>query len=148
MIIVSVVRGVRDHLHIRATEWLMVYPAVFFGIVLLYQDDLFQNSASFAQVAAWADQSTWALCVLLCALTRLVALTVNGTFKNFTYSPHMRLTASFCGIAFWSQYCLGLLSTALLDNGAWSGPVIYSTLCLAELLNLYRSWTDIARGRH
>lgn len=147
MIIVRVASGIKDHWHIRATEWLMIYPAIGFGTVLLHQPELFETSRSFEQVARWASQGTWAVGVLLCAAIRLFALTVNGTFKTFPYSPHLRLTATMFGIIFWSQYSLGLLAAALFNGGAWSGPVFISTICLAELLNLYRSWSDIARGR-
>lgn len=147
MIIVRVATGIKSHWQIRLTEWLMVYPAIGMGIVLLYQPDLFSTSRAFDQIAQWADQSTWALFVLVCAMSRLVALTVNGTFAGFPYSPHMRLVASFIGIAFWSQFCLGLTTAALLVGSSWTGPVVYSTLCLGELLNFYRSWSDIARGK-
>jgi len=147
MIIVRVASGIKAHWHIRATEWLMIYPAILFGVVLVYQPELFETSRSFEQVSRWASQETWAVGVLLCAAIRLFALTVNGTFKTFPYSPHLRLTATMFGIIFWSQYSLGLLAAALFNGGAWSGPVFLSTICLAELLNLYRSWSDIARGR-
>lgn len=147
MIILRVATGIRSHLHARASEWLMIYPAVGIGAVLIYQPDLFETSPSFAQVASWLTQPQWSLAVLLCALTRLIALTVNGTFEGFPFSPHMRLAASMVGVLFWSQFCLGLMSAAMYNGGAWSGPVAYSTLCLAELLNIYRTWSDIARGR-
>lgn len=146
MIVVRVITGIRSHWHVRATEWLMIYPAVAMGAALIYQPDMFQTSKSFADVAEWMTQAQWSLLALSCALVRIIALTVNGTFETFRYSPHMRALASFTGIFFWSQFCLGLLSTALYGGGSWSGPIMYSTACLMELLNIYRSWMDIARG--
>lgn len=147
MIVLRVVTGIRSHWHIRATEWLMIYPAVGMGAALIYQPDMFNTSPSFEYVADWMSQPQWALLALICALVRLVALTINGTFAGFGYSPHMRAVASFAGVFFWSQFCLGLLTAAWYGGGAWSGPVMYSMACLAELLNVYRSWMDIARGR-
>lgn len=147
MIVVRVMTGIRSHWHVRATEWLMIYPAVGMGAALIYQPDMFETSKNFEYVADWMTQPQWSLFALICALIRLIALTINGTFAGFPYSPHMRLSASLFGIFFWSQFCLGLVTAAIYIDGSWSGPVMYSMACLAELLNIYRSWTDIARGR-
>ena len=147
MLVVRVMTGIRSHWHIRATEWLMTYPAVGMGVALLYQPDMFESSRSFEYVADWMTQQQWSVFALTCALVRIFSLTVNGTFAGFRYSPHLRAAASFAGVFFWSQFSLGLLYAALYGGGAWSGPVMYSMACLAELLNIYRSWMDIARGR-
>jgi len=147
MVVVRIVTGIRKHWVIRASEWVMLYPAIGLGLVLTYQEDLFQVSRSFGPLSRWADQSTWAIIVLAVAMTRLVALTVNGTFDGFRYSPHMRLIACIAGIFFWSQYFLGLTNAAYFEGGAWSGPVAYSTFVLFELLNIYRVWGDVALGR-
>lgn len=147
MIVIRVVSGIKSHIHIRATEWLMVYPAVGIGTALNMQPHMFETSQSFAALARIGGESTWSSFVLLTAIIRLIALTVNGTFKEFRYSPHMRMFASAAGIAFWSQFSLGFVTSALFENGAWTGPFAYSTFCLMELLNLYRSSSDIGRGR-
>lgn len=147
MIVVRVATGIRSHFDVRATEWLMVYPALGISIALLYQHSMFSTSPSFQVVSQYWSETQWAVIGLLVVLVRLVALTVNGTFARFKYSPHMRLTASVIGLFFWSQFTLGFAIAALTGNGAWSAPIAYSTVCLAELLNINRSWTDIARGR-
>lgn len=147
MIVLRVATGIKSHWHARATEWLMIYPAVGMGAALIYQPDMFQTSTTFEHVADWMTQPQWSLFALLCALVRLIALTINGTFEGFAYSPHMRLAASFAGIFFWSQFCLGVFTAAFYIGGSWSEPIMFSTACLFELLNIYRSWMDIARGR-
>lgn len=147
MIFVRVVTGIKNHWHIRSSEWLMIYPSVGIGTILLYQPDMFTMSSTFNAVAEWMTQPQWSLFILICALIRLIALTVNGTFASFRYSPHLRLIAALSGVFFWSQYSLGVTTSAVFDNGAWSAPVMYSTMCLAELLNIYRTWVDVMRSR-
>ena len=146
MIIQQIRTGIRAHWHIRLSEWIMVYPAALMGAALLLQPAMFSTSPSFDTVAGWGPQARWSVFVLACAVVRLVALVVNGTFESFRYSPHLRLLASVAGIAFWSQFTLGFITSAWFDGGAWSGPIAYSTLCLCELANFYRSWKDIFAG--
>lgn len=147
MIVVRMATGMRSHFHIRATEWVMLFPSIALGIVLLYQDTMFETSPSFNVIAAWGDEKWWSLLVLLCALLRTAALVVNGTFRGFGISPHMRLVASFAGVAFWSQFGLGFAVAALTGNGSMSGPVAYTTFCLMEVLNITRSWSDVIARR-
>lgn len=148
MIAVRVASGVKNHFHIRATEWGMLFPSVWMGVALIYQHNMFSTSPSFRILAGWAPEQIWALFVLVCALVRVIALVVNGTFQGFGISPHLRLMASIVGICFWSQYTLGFIVAATTGNGAWSAPIVYMTLCLFEILNITRSSADVfARKR-
>lgn len=142
-----ITHGIYAHLPIRVTEWGMAWPALAMGLALKYQPDMFRTSPSFERLGAIATQETWAILVLICCLIRVVALTVNGTFAGFGYSPHMRLVASLAGLFFWSRYCLGFLDAALTNGGSWSAPAMYSTAVLFEVINSYRSWVDVLRGR-
>jgi hypothetical protein len=143
MIILRIAGGIKSHFTMRLSEWLMIYPAIGMWIALQVQPDMFQVSPSFNVLASWASEMEWAYLVLACGVTRLLALTINGTFEAFPYSPHMRLIASLVGIAFWSQFALGFVVAAFLGVAALSAVIAYTTFCLAELANLYRSWTDI-----
>jgi hypothetical protein len=145
MIVLRVYNGVKQHWQIRATEWLMVWPSILLAAALIYQRDMFIDSPSFRILQSWATQPGWAIWLLLVALVRLIALVVNGTFQGFKYSPHMRVTASYCGLAFWGFFCIGFLGSAYNGIGSWSFPVAYSTLVLMETLNIYRSWSDVLR---
>lgn len=147
MIAVRVVGGMKSHFHIRATEWVMLYPTIWMGVAMIYQDRMFSTSPSFSVLSGWAGENIWALLVLICALLRLGALIVNGTFQGFGISPHLRLFASFAGTLFWSQFCLGLFVAAITSGGAWSAPIAYSTLILMEVLNITRSWSDVIARR-
>lgn len=139
--------GIYAHFPIRFTEWIMAWPSIGMGLALTLQDDMFQTSPSYATVANWADESVWAMMVLICASVRLLALIVNGTFRSFRYSPHVRLTASLVGMLFWSQFAIGFLSAAIYGQGALSAVVAYSTLLVMEFANFYRSLVDVLRTK-
>ncbi|WP_386681801.1 hypothetical protein [Loktanella sp. R86503] len=126
----------------------MFWASAGMGAVLSLQDDLFSVSPSFAQLSQWADQPVWACIVTVCAIIRVLALIVNGTFAGFRYSPHIRAGASLVSMLFWSQFCLGFLIAAVSGEGAWTAVPAYSTFVLAELANLFRSGSDIGRLTH
>ena len=147
LVVRRIADGVKGHWDIRASEWLMLFPAITMGFALVVvQPDMFSTTPSFNTIARWSSESVWACWVLFCATVRLVALTVNGTFENFRFSPHMRAAASLVGIVFWSQFTLGFLNSWLDGIGSFSAVGTYSTFCLAEMLNFQRSWRDIAQG--
>lgn len=144
MIVVRMATGVKKHFHIRATEWVMLYPSVILGYLLTQEPPMFSvNPAVFGTLARWANESTWAILVLMCAALRFGALAVNGTFQGFGLSPHLRLTASAFGAAFWSQFGLGFTISAIYGGSTWLLPLLLSTFCFVEVLNISRSWTDI-----
>lgn len=148
MIVVRrITQGIYAHLPIRVTEWGMAWPALAMGLALKYQHDMFSTSPSFDRLEAIATEASWSLLVLTCCLLRVVALTINGTFAGFGLSPHMRLIASLACLFFWSRYCLGFLDAAISNGGSWSAPAMYSTAVLFEIINSYRSWLDVLRGR-
>ncbi|ALN73514.1 hypothetical protein [Aureimonas sp. AU20] len=146
MIILRVYRGVADHFHIRVSEWIMVWPAIGLWFGLQLDPAMFAKSASFAFLSSWADESSWSAIIGLCAVFRLAALTINGTFKGFAFSPHIRAAASIVGVAIWSQVSLGFLMAFLFAGGAFSGVIAWSTFVIAELWNVVRSWSDV--GKH
>lgn len=136
--------GIASHFRIRVTEWAMLWPSLGMGFALSIQSRMFETSNSFNRLAYWFSEPTWATLVLLCGMARLIALTINGSFRSFTYSPHLRMAASLCGIFFWSQFSLGFLISAVYDNGAWSAVIAYSTFVILELVNFFRSSHDVS----
>lgn len=146
MIILRVYRGVADHFPIRVSEWLMLWPAFGLWVALQSSPDMFQTSPSFAYLAAWANEGTWSAIIGLCGVARLTALTINGTFKGFAFSPHIRAGASIIGVLIWSQISLGFFMAFVNAGGAASGVVAWSTMVLLELVNSYRSWSDVGKN--
>ncbi len=146
MIVLRVYRGVADHFPIRMSEWVMLWPALGLWVGLQISPAMFQTSPSFAYLAHWADERTWAAIIGLCGLMRLLALTINGTFKGFAFSPHIRAAASIVGVGIWSQVSLGFLMAWINAGGAPSGAVAWSTMVLLEIMNTYRSWSDVGKN--
>ncbi|RAI01084.1 hypothetical protein DLJ53_17870 [Acuticoccus sediminis] len=146
LIVRRISRGVADHFPIRVSEWVMVHPTFWMGVALMAQPDIFDSSPSFAELARWADERVWSSIAILCAFIRFTALMVNGTFRGFTKSPHLRAFASFVGVAFWSQVTLGFAIAAGAGEGAWTAVAVHSTLLLLELVNVHRSFSDIGKS--
>lgn len=138
--------GVADHFPIRVSEWIMLWPAMGLWVGLQLDPNMFGKSPSFAYLAAWGDEGTWGSIIGLCAVLRLAALTINGTFQGFAFSPHIRAGASLAGVAIWSQISLGFLMAYLFSGGAFSGFVAWSTPVIAELWNVFRSWSDVGKN--
>ena len=84
-----------------------------------------------------------AVVLLTCGVVRLAALTINGTFHQFRFSPHLRFGASVVGLIFWSQWTLGFLVAFLQGDGAGSAVIAYGLICLLELANLAVSSQDL-----
>jgi hypothetical protein len=147
-IVIKIGRGIADHFPVRVPEWIMTYALFGLGWVFWLHPDTFDKSASFTEMARWADERTWALVCMFAALVRLGALVVNGTFKDrFPYSPHLRGLASLGACTFWGQVTLGVVVSAYNSDGVWTGFVIYSAAMLTDMWNLFRSWADIGSAK-
>jgi hypothetical protein len=146
MTLLRIYRGVVDHFPIRVTEWIMLWPPLGLAAVLQLMPDMFEVSPSYAYLARWASERSWAWIFIGCSLMRLAALVINGTFAGFAFSPHIRAVASVVGVAIWSQVSLGFLMAALYSGGALSGVIGWSTMVLLEIVNVYRSWSDVGKN--
>ena len=140
-------KGIASHFDVRVSEWVMVIPCIGIGIALNLQRTMFETSPSFARLNEWMDEPQWALLAITCAILRVVALTVNGTFEAFRFSPHIRILAAFFSGWFWFQFMVGFALSAVYDGGSFSGPVVYSTLFILEAVNAYRASKDFSASR-
>jgi len=138
-------RGIADHFTIRWTEWAMLWPTFFLWMILSVNPDLFSMSPSFTQMASWFDESTWSIIFGFAMICRFAALAINGTFKGFEFSPHIRAGASLVGIIIWSQISLGFLLSWLNDGGLPTTIGIYTLPVVLELMNAWRSFLDIGK---
>ncbi len=146
MILFRLYDGIADHFPIRRMEWLMAVPAGLLSIGLTIQPDMFEVSPSFAILKTWADESTWAaLCFALCCI-RLLALTINGTFKRFKWSPAIRAAASLFGAFLWAEVTLGFIVSFLTGEGAFSAIAAWGTLSIAESMNVVQTWGDLKQS--
>lgn len=145
IILRRVAGGVANHFKVRASEWVMLWPAFGLWATLIDDPQMFQTSPSYSVLASWFDETTWALLIAFSGVARLGALTVNGTFRGFVFSPHIRAGASLIGVAIWSQVSLGFLMAWLFAGGAASGFIGWSTMVLLEIINTHRSWIDVGK---
>lgn len=146
MIFLRVYDGIANHFPIRRMEWLMAVPAVAMSIALQVQPDMFEVSPSFEALKGWANEETWAWACLALALARLMALTINGTFQSFRWSPAIRAGASVVGALLWANVTAGFAASYLFDGGAASAVIAWATLSLAECLNVYQTWGDLGKS--
>lgn len=150
MIILRIAGGIRQHIGMRVTEWIMT-GALFGWSAVLASDPLtFSTSRSFSVIASYGNETMWANICLFAALLRLGALTVNGTFRQFRFSPHFRAGASIASCVFWGQIAFGVLIAWLNVGGSGTGVIAYSTLMAIEMWNRFRAWADVgdAQRRH
>lgn len=141
--------GVWDHAGVRFTEWLGAAPLMGVGYVLYAQPEALYSTPSFATLATWAESGAWSNVLMACALARLVALFINGTFKQFPHSPLIRFVASCIAAWFWLLFTVGIYTAWKVSGGSPTGVVAYGTFILLELRNAYVSRVDMAstRGR-
>ncbi|MCO6050825.1 hypothetical protein NGM99_13660 [Mesorhizobium sp. RP14(2022)] len=144
-LLVRVYRGIADHFPIRWTEWAMLWPTFGLYIGLQFQPNMFSTSPSFADLASWGSEAWWSFAMGVAMILRFAALFVNGTFRNFEFSPHIRAGASLFGVLMWSQFSLGFLTAFVFSGGAFSGFVGWSTMVVLELMNTWRSWLDVGK---
>lgn len=139
--------GVWHHAGVRFTEWLGAAPLLGVGYVLYAQPEALLSTPSFASLAQWAGPGTWSNVLMLCALMRLVALFINGTFRGFPHSPLIRWAASCVAAMFWMLFTIGIFTAWRDYGGSPTGIVAYGTLIALELRNAYVSRVDMASAR-
>lgn len=143
----AVAHGVKEHFKARKSEWLMLFPCGGMGAVLNLQSNMFELSNSFNELARRYEEKEWAFFIIMAAAVRMFALTVNGTFESFPYSPHLRMFASACSGYFWLQFTMGFAYTGQEGIGAWSAIVAYGSFVVFECANIVQSSYDLKPGR-
>ncbi|WP_376704667.1 hypothetical protein RQ479_07950 [Mesorhizobium sp. ISC25] len=143
MIILRVADGIRQHFGMRVTEWIMTASLFGWSAMLASNGRTFEGSPSFSVIARYGDETLWANVCLFAAMLRLCALIVNGTFRQFRYSPHLRGGASLAACIFWGQITLGVMVAWVTIGGGGTGVIAYATFMAIEMWNLFRAWADV-----
>ncbi|MDR7032919.1 hypothetical protein [Mesorhizobium sp. BE184] len=146
MIILRIASGISDHFPQRVSEWIMTAAILGWSSVLAGDTNTFATSKSFVVLASYFSEPNWSLICFIVGMTRLAALVVNGTFRQFAYSPHLRGAASFIACVFWGQIALGVC-LAWWGGGSGTGVVAYCTFMAIEMWNLFRAWADVGAAR-
>lgn len=147
MIVLRLAGGIRQHFGMRLSEWVMALPLFGWSMALSSGGDAFAKSDVFAELARYGDALFWSNICIAAGFVRLIALVINGTFRQFQYAPHLRAGASLVAAIFWGQIALAVTLTWLGGAGVGTGMWAYGTFVVFELCNTFRAWADIGAQR-
>lgn len=143
----TLAHGVIAHAGVRFTEWLGAVPMLGLGLVLYSEPELFEAVPSFDMLSRWAEQPTWTNIILMVGIARLIALTINGSFRSFVHSPTIRFISSWAAGLFWTLFVLGVYIAWRDLDGSPTAIVAYGTLIMLEARNAYVSRADMIIAR-
>lgn len=143
MIVARVTHGIWSHMGVRFAEWVGAALLFGFGYDLHQHDGIFNGFASYAVLADWASQETWATAFIVCAAARAFALGINGTFQSFPHSPLIRICASWFAASAWTAFALGLFNAYMETGGSPLAWKAYAALAVVEMRNLYCARIDM-----
>lgn len=136
MILLRTWTGIAAHYADRRFEWVMGGGAFAMGLALTFQPDMFDLAPHYGTLHRAADEPFYAVLFFLCAVFRLVALGVNGTFAGFRLSPHLRALAALLGALLWAFFSLSFMVSAA-RYGTTFGPIVaYGIAAMVELHNV------------
>ena len=137
--VLRVVRGARHRFQLRVPDWFAGAVIFSFGLCLLRWPDMFVTyHAFYALLGEIASAETWGVLCVTIGVLRLVALTINGTFPKFRWSPHIRFLMALASCFFWFQITLALL----VSHMATTGLAVYPHLFLFDLYNVFLSASE------
>lgn len=136
---------IREHFPQRVTEWIMTIIAMGgFSYALATEPNTFEVGRAFRILAQYGDEKFWSSICASVFIVRLVALVINGTFKDrFPYAPHMRAYASFLACIFWGFIVVGVLMAHINEGATLQAVVIYFVMFSLDMWNFLRAWVDV-----
>ena len=143
-VILRIGAGVRDHFRTRVSEWFAAALLIQFGWILYFPPDVFAVAPGFRVLAEWAPEQTWGAACLAVGFARFAALTVNGTFRSFRWSPLIRASTALAACFLWLQITLGIY----LSGAGATGLGTYRLVLLLEAWNFYHASVDTGRALH
>jgi len=132
-LVVRVARGSTHNFAIRVSDWFAGFVMLSFGLVLIYCPWAFGNSPWYALLEQIAKPDVWGVVCGFIGLLRIGALTVNGTFPAFRWSPHLRFAMSMLSCFVWFQVTLGLLAA----REATVAFAMFPQLLVFDLYNVF-----------
>lgn len=133
MIISRVFRGITNHYPIRVTDWFLAAMLTNFGTILLAPGEIVDGGVIYQFLRSIMGEDVWGWICVVIGVSRLVALTVNGTFPAFRWSPHIRFICAVLSCLVWFQVALGV---QLADETS-DGLAIYRYLLLFDIYNSF-----------
>lgn len=123
VVVRRVAHGVTDHFHTRLAEWGSAVSLFLWGVLLSSPNDIFARSPTYSSMETYMTQHQWSALCLTVGSIRLFALLINGTFRQFKWSPHLRALTSFLSIFVWAQLLWGMLLSGNITSVVCMYPV-------------------------
>lgn len=120
------------------------------GVVLTINPTMLTDSINaklyFVHMASLAPQWFWRMMFLTVGTSRLIALTVNGSFPALWWMPPVRVASTGVSAILWAE-----LALSVVGGPVAFGTLIYPSLFVVELSNVRQaireSWGCYGRGR-
>lgn len=131
--------GVIGHLKSRVAEWFATALLIQFGYILYSPEEVFPHAPNLAVMAQMASEQTWGIICLAVGAIHLLALTINGTFPSFRFSPHVRAAASFIACFLWFQITISIFLSGIGGTGLGT----YRLVFILEFWNFLNASQDV-----
>lgn len=138
--------GATHHFRLRVSDWFITLMLTTLGLILLQPGGTFETFAPFSYLKRFGSESTWGLVCVIIGSFRLFALVINGTFKDFRWSPYIRAIMAVLSCFIWFQ-----LATSVLSMDVWHpGASVYPYLFLFDIYNASHAAAEagVAERRH
>lgn len=138
------VKGITDHFILRYPGWIMSTLMIVIGFDFLDNVELFQNGGWGDPVRfiylqrVLSSQTAWAEAFIAVGALRILALTINGSFPGFPWSPHIRCLGHALACFPWIQICL---ATWIHASGTTFG--VYCALLGFDVMEAYKAALEI-----
>lgn len=132
-------RGIRDHLHVRRSEWACAVILTWWGVALISPGSTFEISPTYLGLQRMASEWTWGILCTVTGSLRLAALILNGTFKDrwySQYSPHVRCVSASLTAFIFITVVLGIVT----------GPTPFWPMTTALGTYSAIAWLDISNA--
>ena len=131
--IVRVVRGSTHNFALRVGDWLLASTLASLGFILSQDPAAVDGNPAYDLMQRIAPTANFGFVCMAVGFVRLTALFINGTFRAFRFSPHVRFMMSMVSIFVWFQLALG----AALAPTVTIALAIYPNLCLFDFYNTF-----------
>lgn len=134
------VKGITNHFMMRVSDWALALILFNFGIVLLSNRNIFDNP-DYAGMYRVATKALWGTLCITVGIIRIAALTINGTYPSFRWSPHIRTVAAFMSCFAWLNICIGFY-VAPTPTAALA---VYPYLLLLDIYNTFLAASEAGK---
>lgn len=120
---------------VRFAEWITSLSMFWWGIIVLFDNDLFQYNPFFQALGDMAPQRVWAIVATLFGAMRIVFLIINGAWRP---SAHIRAAGAVLGTLVWGSMILASLTLDFVTPNV----VFFCGYLISDLYSLWFAAED------